>query len=49
METKHSSYSAENQLQAAEYLEKPESQLKLMWETLDRTKPPSSACLSSGF
>ena len=38
METKHSSNSDENQLQAAEYVEKPESQLKLMWETLRQNK-----------
>ncbi|SPF40591.1 putative peptide transporter permease subunit: membrane component of ABC superfamily [Candidatus Desulfosporosinus infrequens] len=38
METKHSSYSDEGLLQAAEYVEKPESQLKLMWETLRQNK-----------
>jgi len=38
MEKKHSSYSDKNLLQAAEYVEKPESQLKLMWETLRQNK-----------
>ncbi len=38
METKYSSISDENQRQAAEYVEKPESQLKLMWETLRQNK-----------
>ncbi|MDR3542276.1 MAG: ABC transporter permease [Desulfosporosinus sp.] len=38
METKDSSYSDEGLLQAAEYVEKPESQLKLMWETLRQNK-----------
>ncbi|WP_407306483.1 ABC transporter permease [Desulfosporosinus sp. SB140] len=38
METKHNSNSDENLSQAAEYVEKPESQLKLMWETLRQNK-----------
>ncbi|HZW83842.1 MAG TPA: ABC transporter permease [Candidatus Deferrimicrobium sp.] len=38
MEIKHSSNSDENLLQAAEYVEKPESQLKVMWETLRQNK-----------
>ncbi|KUO77801.1 MAG: peptide ABC transporter permease [Desulfosporosinus sp. BRH_c37] len=38
MKIKHSFNSDENQLQAAEYVEKPESQLKLMWETLRQNK-----------
>jgi len=38
METMKSSNSDENLLQAAEYVEKPESQLKIMWETLRQNK-----------
>ena len=38
MKVKQSSNSNENSLQAAEYVEKPESQLKVMWETLRQNK-----------
>jgi len=38
MATKHSSNSDDNLQQVAEYVEKPESQLKLMWETLRQNK-----------
>ncbi|SDG45650.1 ABC transporter permease [Desulfosporosinus hippei] len=38
MKTKDSSVPNENLLQAAEYVEKPESQLKVMWETLRQNK-----------
>ncbi|MDQ7095622.1 ABC transporter permease [Desulfosporosinus sp. PR] len=38
METNHDLKSEENLLQAAEYVEKPESQLKAMWETLRQNK-----------
>jgi peptide/nickel transport system permease protein len=38
MSVKDSSDSKENLLQAAEYVEKPESQLKVMWETLRQNK-----------
>ena len=38
METNNSSNLAENELQAAEYVEKPESQFKVMWETLRQNK-----------
>lgn len=38
MKTEHSSNTDENLLQAAEYVEKPESQLKVMWETLRQNK-----------
>lgn len=38
MKVKDSSNSNENLLQAAEYVEKPESQLKVMWETLRQNK-----------
>ncbi|KGK85083.1 peptide ABC transporter permease [Desulfosporosinus sp. HMP52] len=38
MKTKDNSNPNENSLQAAEYVEKPESQLKVMWETLRQNK-----------
>lgn len=38
MQAKPSSHSKDNALQAAEYVEKPESQLKGMWETLRQNK-----------
>ena len=38
MKTENKSNPDENQLLAEEYLEKPESQLKLMWETLRQNK-----------
>lgn len=38
MNMKNNSISEESQLQAAEYVEKPESQLKVMWETLRQNK-----------
>ena len=38
MEKKYSSNTDENLIQAAEYVEKPESQLKEMWETLRQNK-----------
>jgi peptide/nickel transport system permease protein len=38
MSVKDSSDTKENLLQAAEYVEKPESQLKVMWETLRQNK-----------
>ncbi len=38
MKIEHRSNSNENLLQAAEYVEKPESQLKVMWDTLRQNK-----------
>lgn len=38
MKIEHSTDPEENMLQAAEYVEKPESQLKVMWETLRQNK-----------
>lgn len=48
MKTKYSFNSEEN-LQAAEYVEKPESQLKLMWETLRQNKAAVVGLFIIGF
>ncbi|AET70804.1 ABC-type dipeptide/oligopeptide/nickel transport system, permease component [Desulfosporosinus orientis DSM 765] len=49
MKVNDSSNSNENMLQAAEYVEKPESQLKIMWETLRQNKAAVVGLLIIGF
>jgi len=49
MEKKPSSYSNDDLLQAAEYVEKPESQLKLMWETLRQNKAAVAGLIIIGL
>lgn len=49
MEVKHNSKSNGNSLQAAEYVEKPESQLKVMWETLRQNKAAVVGLFIIGF